>query len=123
MSLQDDVSIKLIDTKDHLLSCYDRAISDYTGAFFKRQGIQVLSESHVRPASHAVRCLHTWAGMQTLCAGIESTLDCALPRGVRRHKVMCLSARAFSECADWYIYVWPCRWPSTCCCSVYTAAG
>ncbi|KAK9838284.1 hypothetical protein WJX81_002324 [Elliptochloris bilobata] len=45
--LKEDVSIKLIDTKDHLLSCYDRAISDYTGAFFKRQGIQVLSESHV----------------------------------------------------------------------------
>ena len=42
------MSIKLIDTKDHLLSCYDRAISDYTGEFFKRQGIQVLGESHVR---------------------------------------------------------------------------
>ena len=49
------MSIKLIDTKDHLLSCYDRAISDYTGEFFKRQGIQVLSESHVRSQHAAMR--------------------------------------------------------------------
>ena len=53
---QEDVSIKLIDTKDHLLSTYDRALSDYTGSYFKRQGIQVLSESHVRTQPIAASC-------------------------------------------------------------------
>lgn len=53
---QEDVSIKLIDTKDHLLSTYDRALSDYTGSYFKRQGIQVLSESHVRTQPSTASC-------------------------------------------------------------------
>ncbi len=99
------MSIKLIDTKDHLLSCYDRAISDYTGAFFKRQGIQVLSESHVRAASRAVRCLHTRAGVQTLCACIVSTSGSALPVSV--HRCQCQkvssSAWAFRSCAYCHI--------------------
>ena len=34
--LMPDVRIRIVELQDHLLSTYDRAISDYTGKEFKR---------------------------------------------------------------------------------------
>ena len=66
------MSIKLIDTKDHLLSTYDRALSDYTGSYFKRQGIQVLSESHVRTQPIAAPCAFPDSSLLQACSSLLS---------------------------------------------------
>ena len=46
-TLVDHVRVRIVELQDHLLSTYDRAISEYTGAQFKRAGIDVILNSRV----------------------------------------------------------------------------
>ena len=43
-----DVNIKVIELMDHVLSTYDRAISNYTADVFKRNGIELVLNSRVQ---------------------------------------------------------------------------
>ena len=45
--VMDNVSIKLIELTDHVLSTYDRAISRYTANIFKNNGIQLILNTRV----------------------------------------------------------------------------
>eukprot|EP00884_Botryococcus_braunii_P011219 jgi/Botrbrau1/20098/Bobra.0173s0002.1 len=45
--IKDDVSIKLIHTQDHLLSTYDRQVSDYAEQHFQRTGVDLLLHTRV----------------------------------------------------------------------------
>ncbi len=40
--IKDDVSIKLIHTQEHLLSTYDRQVSEYAEANFERTGVELM---------------------------------------------------------------------------------
>lgn len=46
-----DVSIRVVDLMDHVLSTYDRAIGAYTAETFKRQNIELVLESRVARVS------------------------------------------------------------------------
>jgi NADH dehydrogenase FAD-containing subunit len=49
--LQDDVHVKLIETRDHILGAFDRHISEYADKHFAREGIEVrLMVGHCSPA-------------------------------------------------------------------------
>lgn len=54
---QDDVHVKLIETKDHILGAFDRHISEYADKHFAREGIEVrlLQPILLRPVTHAVQ--------------------------------------------------------------------
>ena len=47
--LQELVSIRLIDTHDHILSALDRALSAYATQQFQRSGIELVLGCRVRP--------------------------------------------------------------------------
>ncbi len=47
----DDVKIRVVDLMDHVLSTYDRAISNYTASVFKRNGIDLVLGSRVANVS------------------------------------------------------------------------
>jgi len=45
---QDDTRVVVVDTRDHILSTFDRALSMYADEQFARQGIDVIHQSRVR---------------------------------------------------------------------------
>ena len=51
---QDDVHVKLIETKDHILGAFDRHISEYADKHFAREGIEVRLSILRPPDIHAV---------------------------------------------------------------------
>ena len=50
---QQDTRVVVVDTRDHILSTFDRALSMYADEEFKRQGIDVIHNSRVRAACHS----------------------------------------------------------------------
>ena len=44
---QDDTRVVVVDTRDHILSTFDRALSMYADEQFARQGIDVIHQSRV----------------------------------------------------------------------------
>ena len=46
-SAQDDTRVVVVDTRDHILSTFDRALSMYADEQFARQGIDVIHNSRV----------------------------------------------------------------------------
>ena len=47
LTLQGEVHIKLIETRDHILGAFDRHISEFADKQFARQGIEVVYNSRV----------------------------------------------------------------------------
>lgn len=61
----DDVSIQLIELADHVLSTYDRAISEYTAEQFKRAGIKLVLNTRVASVDEGLVTVVNKAGETT----------------------------------------------------------
>lgn len=97
--LRGDVHVKLIETRDHVLSSFDRQISTYADAEFARQGIEVVYNSRVNAVENDGVVLSMKghdgpvkliAGTTVWCTGIKmnpvvARIIKAMPEGQQEH--------------------------------------